>query len=513
MCTLKRWRCDLATSPYNTQADITDEPQPGIDLALPTSDIPADVCNELVDLYFDLIHDKQHIIFHRHSFVQEQRHGRAADFLVLGMVALMARFSSHPFFAHIPPWNRASPWLQRAVQAFNTRRKLIDIPSLQGCILLAFVSFVEMNEDQDTLLSAQAVRMVQVLQLPITLSSDPIMREIEIRLFWQCWMMDTWHSVQAQLPAQLRANPQFKRPLEEATFSAMRISNPPDLSTGNRAVQLGLRECSLWSLVLPLTEIHGQIVLLNDQLAHHRLSRSDIRSEVAALSSRLDQWIVDLPDGLRDTKDNWRVQTERGFHREFASMHMLYHHQSQLLYYQFLHKAVFSTKLEISGPDPEAFHYAARCKTHATTLSQIMWNTRSTSSTDTACLWSPLNGHLLVIATSIHLHSMLFDTDPTALEKARLIMEHNFIMLMQLQKYWPSLQLSLSRVRAFHGACLMERTHKHFDMDHWMITFLNRYKSTVPDRYAGFSNNMDVGQPIVGSPAANELWRKLFGRS
>lgn len=60
------------------------------------------------------------------------------------------------------------------------RPKLIDIESLQGC-LLAFVSLVEMDAVQDTLLSAQAIRMVQVLQLPMVLSSEPIRREVEIR--------------------------------------------------------------------------------------------------------------------------------------------------------------------------------------------------------------------------------------------------------------------------------------------------------------------------------------------
>ncbi|KAL3482985.1 hypothetical protein BJX62DRAFT_245350 [Aspergillus germanicus] len=93
----------------------------------------------------------------------------------------MARFSSHPFFDNIPPWHRGRPWLQRAVQEFNRRPKLIDIESLQGCLLLAFVSLVEMDADQDTLLSAQAVRMVQVLQLPTLLSPEPIRREVEIR--------------------------------------------------------------------------------------------------------------------------------------------------------------------------------------------------------------------------------------------------------------------------------------------------------------------------------------------
>lgn len=54
-------------------------------------DLPATVRDELVDLYFDLIHDKQHILFHRDSFIADQRAGRAPLFLVFGMIALVAR--------------------------------------------------------------------------------------------------------------------------------------------------------------------------------------------------------------------------------------------------------------------------------------------------------------------------------------------------------------------------------------------------------------------------------------
>lgn len=49
------------------------------------------LCNELVDLYFDLIHDKQHILFHRPTFVADQRKGQAPMVLVYAIMALAAR--------------------------------------------------------------------------------------------------------------------------------------------------------------------------------------------------------------------------------------------------------------------------------------------------------------------------------------------------------------------------------------------------------------------------------------
>ncbi|KAL4924288.1 Zn(II)2Cys6 transcription factor [Aspergillus undulatus] len=363
---------------------------------------PPDVRRELVDLYFDLVHDKQHIIFHRYSFIQEQQQGRAANFLVLGMIALMARFSSNPYFEDIQPRDRAAPWLQRAIQAFNARPNLIDIQSLQGCILLAFVAFVEGDSAQDTLLSAQAVRMVQVLHLPVVLSPGAIQRETEIRLYWQTWMMETWDCVQAQLPAQLQSNPQFPRPLEESVFSSMRCSQEQDRPADCQIAQRGPQGSGIWSLILPLTEMHGLVVRLNDQLTHGTFSQSEIHAQVESLSCKLESWLGSLPRSMRNTPSNRKMFSDQGLLQEFINMHLLYHHQSQLLYYQFLHQAVSSEE----GPrdDPESKKYAGLCKLHATALSEIMWDMNLAN---TPCVWSPLNGHLLVIASSVHLHSML----------------------------------------------------------------------------------------------------------
>ena len=52
---------------------------------------PIAVCSELVDLYFEIMHDKQHTLFHRPTFVAEQSQGRAPLVLVYAMMALVAR--------------------------------------------------------------------------------------------------------------------------------------------------------------------------------------------------------------------------------------------------------------------------------------------------------------------------------------------------------------------------------------------------------------------------------------
>ena len=55
---------------------------------------PRELLLELVELYFDLIHDQFHSLFHRPSFIEQVRKGTAPRVLLFAMMALSARFGS-----------------------------------------------------------------------------------------------------------------------------------------------------------------------------------------------------------------------------------------------------------------------------------------------------------------------------------------------------------------------------------------------------------------------------------
>ena len=87
-------------------------------------------------------------------------------------------------------------------------------------------------------------------------------------------------------------------------------------------------------------------------------------------------------------------------------MRIIYHHTCQSLYYQFLNRW---TPGDSQKPvDEQAVMYAGRCKAYAAALSILMWTLHSELRRD--CLCSAVNGHLLVIASSIHLHTLLLNT-------------------------------------------------------------------------------------------------------
>ncbi|KAL2802979.1 hypothetical protein BJX63DRAFT_89872 [Aspergillus granulosus] len=524
LCIRKKLECDLINGVFSPERDATIKggrrallprrqgtqlppPPPEIPAAIPQSGTnlpPPSVCNELVDIYFDLIDEKQLILFHRNTFVPAQRAGQVPDFIVLGMVALVARFSCNPYFESIHPWDRAKPWLKAGIQAFHSRSELINLASLQGSILLSFAAFADGDSAQEALLAAQAMCMVHMLRLPTNLSPEPIQREVEIRAFWEIWMIENWDSGRTQIPRQLTVSPEFKQPLEEETFRNMDATDPPDQYSEENIEALGLRRCGLWSSMLAMSEIHVQVMRFNDDIVQNLLSPDRTRQRVREIAELLDRWLHGLPSHLRDTPENRHRFASRGLGRVFAVQWLVYHHQSQLLYYQFLNR---NTELPGGDPDHEAEIYATRCRTHAAMLSQVMWDTNSVPGME--CLWSPVNGHLLVVSSSILLYTLLFDMDEESIARARMLLEQNFIMLLQFRKYWPFVEISMTRLRAFHRACQLNSTQENFGIDHWMVDFLNRYDAQISDRYSDIPQPLSDARLDDSNAPLVDLWLEL----
>jgi hypothetical protein len=54
-----------------------------------------------------------------------------------------------------------------------------------------------------------------------------------------------------------------------------------------------------------------------------------------------------------------------------------------------------------------------------------------------------LSGHILVVSSSIHLHTLLFSEEQTKANMARERLISNFEMLMNLKIHWPVIDLSV----------------------------------------------------------------------
>lgn len=77
-----------------SKGSSTPEEAPGI-VSLPEKCTLPDqpLCIELVELYFDYVHDKFHSLFHRPSLIDDIRRGATPEILIHGILALSARYA------------------------------------------------------------------------------------------------------------------------------------------------------------------------------------------------------------------------------------------------------------------------------------------------------------------------------------------------------------------------------------------------------------------------------------
>ena len=78
-------------SEESTLVSRNDDPLESEKYTLPDQSL----CTELVQLYFDYVHDKFHSLFHRPSLMEDLRRGQAPDNLIFGMLALSARYDPY----------------------------------------------------------------------------------------------------------------------------------------------------------------------------------------------------------------------------------------------------------------------------------------------------------------------------------------------------------------------------------------------------------------------------------
>lgn len=79
--------------------------------------------------------------------------------------------------------------------------------------------------------------------------------------------------------------------------------------------------------------------------------------------------------------------------------------------------------------------------------------------------------HVIVIASTVQIHTLLFSGDEMQIRLSRTRLERNFEILLQLRPYWSSVDSAMSRLRAFHQTCL-RRSKASFVLDKWLVRFL-----------------------------------------
>lgn len=251
---------------------------------------------------------------------------------------------------------------------------------------------------------------------------DGIARETKRRLFWTCFIIDTWASGGSNLSRQFRwpAN-QPRVPMDESVFAMMKPGDP-DVS------DLEWRP-GLWGHMVRLVEIYSQIQQLNSSLVETtEWDEALVDDSVRRLEAELDVFEQNLDPGLAFSTENLASFVSRGLGSVFVAFHLGYHHYYTLLFYQYLdqHRPWTRSRKE----------FADRCKAHAATICDVLKASREVPGAEARY---NIVGHVTVVSSSVLLHTYLFG-DSHELEDAKLRLESNLESLVQLRSYWPSVE-------------------------------------------------------------------------
>jgi Fungal specific transcription factor domain len=437
---------------------------------------PRPLCITLTELYFQYIHDTFHSIFHRPSVLEDVANGTLPDVLLFGIISLAARFSGDSFFAGIDPRVRGRPYAQEAEHLLNLRE--VSLTTIQACVLIGCYAITEGEPGPEAVYYGIACRNALLLNLPVLPAFSRVEQEVNRRVWWTLNMIDVWSSKGVNIPRSITPRGDIPFPMEETVFLQLRredfdLPSPSSMQESS---------ASLLTQMVKLNAILVEVQNVNSTSAASAFvpgspSSSFDFSPVDDLTYKLESWHNNLPLTLQDTHTNLMRFAALGLGPMFVAVYLGYYNYGMLLYYQYLHEDCYSSSS--SSLQSRARYYANKCKSYSIGLLEILYRAYSTPGCE---VYYTMVGHVLVIASTVQLHILLFGaSDEQQIRDARSRLEKNFEILTRLQTFWPTLDVSFTRFREFHKAC-MKSKEASFRMDRWMLQFLFEFAKPMTEK-------------------------------
>lgn len=288
-------------------------------------------------------------------------------------------------------------------------------------------------------------------------------------------MIDVWSSAGVRLPKQMPSLENIPLPCDEEVFLNLKPGEFVTLQYQSPSAS------SLLAQMIKLNRILAEINEVNQRTVAGHTGGAILENIIMELFNKLDDWHAGLPPFMCDNTTNLQRYASQGLGRIFVAVHLGYYHFGQLLFYLFLHGDCHSTALS-------AQFYANKCKAYAESLCEIVYAAHDIPGCE---VQYTMVGHILVIASTAQIHTLLFSDNEVQIAAARRRLERNFEILSQLRQYWPTLDVSFTRLRAFHQAC-RDSMDESFRLDQWMLRFLYEFAEPVSDKVVGPSPDTRV---------------------
>lgn len=265
--------------------------------------------------------------------------------------------------------------------------------------------------------------MTQILKLGLLSESDDgLTREIKRRIFWTCFIIDTWASGGSNLSPQFRWRENHPRgPTDEYIFYRMKPGDP-DIADSDW-------KPGFWAHMVRLVGIYARIQDLHQELANTaEWNEAFMEESVQRLEAEFGAFEEDLGHEMAFSRENLTSFASRGLGRVFVAFHLGYHHYRTLLFYQYLDHRRPHTR--------NGRKHADSCKAHAAVVCDVLKASREVSGAE--ALYN-IVGHVTVVSSSVLLHTYLFG-EPHELEESQERLRSNLESLVQLRSYWPSVE-------------------------------------------------------------------------
>lgn len=385
------------------------------------------------------------------------------------------------------PRLRGQPYAAEGTRLLHEDMLKPSITTVQAALLLGVFFGGEGNAQAKHIYLGLARVHAQAIHLwEMPADSTVITREVRRRTWLSVVISDRWSAADMVTQSMIS---------EELSSIFPIVGDIEFLLPQPDAKNLQAASDGLWSQMAKTIDVFSRISDMIQSVGSGKRTIQFYDVEIVQLANRLDHWHEKLPQQLVNNASNLEHFEHAGLGTTFLSMHIGYHFFCQLLYYPFLD----------SRSPLQNNHFAKLCKEHASAITKISRLALDPGS-NRKLVWF-LNGHILVVASSVHLHTLLFTTDEREADVARQKLLHNFEIIMQLKKYWPVIDSSVARLRLFQNSCRSSMANSYV-LDNWMMRFLAQHTTSIePKVHLETTDSLNVSgdrHTVVRAPAKTQ---------
>ncbi|KAI5868067.1 zinc finger transcription factor 1 [Durotheca rogersii] len=427
---------------------------------------PKDLQEHLADVYFENIYGQAYHLLHKPSFMRKLKAGTLPPVLILSVCAVSARFSTHPKFSTANNFLRGEEWAAPAREIVMRRYEWPNITILTCLLLLGLHEFGTCHGGRSWSLGGQAIRMAFALQLHKDLEYDPmrvnptkqlsfIDREIRRRTMWACFLMDRFNSSGTDRPMFVKEETvKIQLPIKEKLFQLDMPGPTEDLQgqiphpvppdegqLSNAKDNMGVaaymvRSIALWGRIINFLNQGGK------DLDERPMWESD--SEYSRLLKQAEDFVENLPDGLKYSAENLHLHQTEGMANQFLFLHISI--QQNVL---FMNRFAVSSPGGLLNTDvPKTFITQAGAKAFAAAnrISELL------KDAEHYMIGAPFVGYCAFLSSTVHIFG-IFSGNSAVETAAKKNLATNVKFLSKMKRYWGMFHFMAENLREQYKTC------------------------------------------------------------